>query len=64
MKGTPEILLLFLPGTPNLSFTAFPSLNMLWEGSFCEAKMKMSLCMSLAGGWMGERQQPPLFLSP
>lgn len=63
VKGTPEMMLLFLHGTPNLGFRAFPSLSMLWEGSFCGAKMKMSLYISLAGGWMGGRQQSPLFLS-
>lgn len=34
LKGTPEILHLFLPGTPNLDFRAFPSLPALWEGFF------------------------------
>lgn len=47
VKGTPEILLLFLPGTPNLGFKAFPSLAALWEGAFCGAKIKTSPWTSL-----------------
>ena len=51
VKGTPEILLLFLPGTPNLGFRAFLSLTTLWEGAFCEAKIKMSPCTPLGILW-------------